>query len=117
MEQRDNANSQDPEWLEEFQQLADETLGHGSSCEQVHPIVEQWLDELLAGEPPSSRDSVLQAMSCLTTEMIYKLTPEDILMVLQEYFEEDEVATWLEGILWVGRAFQIALENGRLDDL
>jgi hypothetical protein len=114
--QRDNAH-EDPEWLEEFQVLADEKLGYGSACEQVHPIVEKWLDDLLAGDPPDSRDSVWQAMSCLTTEVIYKTTPDDILDVLQEHFEETEVASWLEGVILIGRAFQMALDSGRLDDL
>jgi len=108
---------QDPEWLEEFQLLANEQLNEGSACIQVHPIIEKWLEEVLAAEPPESRDSVWQAMACLTTEIIYRLTPEHILTVLQENFEEEEVATWLESIVLIGRAFQIALDNGRLDDL
>lgn len=110
-------NSKDMHWLDEFQSLANDALPEGSACAQVHPIVEEWLDELLEGDPPDSRDSVWQAMSCLTTEVIYKLTPENILEVLQEHFEEDEIATWLESLLLVGRAFQIALDEGRLDDL
>lgn len=115
MDERDNP--QEPEWLEEFQALANEQLGDGSACVQVHPIIEKWLEELLDGDPPEARDSVWQAMACLTTEVIYKVTPENILEVLQENFEEEEVATWLETVLLVGRAFQIALDNGRLDDL
>ena len=108
---------QGPEWLEEFQILADEQLGEGSACTQVHPLVEQWLQELLEGDPPRSRDAVWQAMACLTTELIYKVTPDNILDVLQEHFEEEEIATWLESVLLIGRAFQMALESGRLDDL
>jgi hypothetical protein len=115
MDERDNTH--DPDWLEEFQALANNELSDGSACAQVHPIVERWLDELLEGDPPESRDSVWQALSCLTTEVIYKLTPENILDLLQEHFEEDEIATWLESVLLVGRAFQIALNEGRLDDL
>ena len=115
MDERDNTS--DPDWLEEFQALANSELSDGSACAQVHPIVERWLDELLEGDPPESRDSVWQALSCLTTEVIYKLTPENILDLLQEHFEEDEIATWLESVLLVGRAFQIALNDGRLDDL
>ena len=79
--------------------------------------IEKWLDELLDGEPPNSRDSVWQAMACLTTETIYKATPENILEMLQEHFSEDEIAAWLENVLLIGRAFQIALDSGRLDDL
>jgi hypothetical protein len=106
-----------PDWLEEFEILANTELTEGTACTQVHPIVEVWLEELLAGDPPDGRDSVWQAMSCLTTEVIDKITPDDILDVLQQNFEHEEVAAWLESVLLVGRAFQIALDNGRLDDL
>ncbi len=115
MDERDNA--QDPEWLEEFQTLADQQLGEGSACAQIHPIIEQWLEELLEGDPPHSRESVWQAMACLTTEVFYKVTPDNILDVMQEHFDEEEVSTWLESVLLIGRAFQMALDSGRLDDL
>lgn len=115
MDERDN--TQDPEWLEEFQLLADEQLGEGSACDQVHPIVEQWLAELLENDPPASRDAVLQAMACLTSEIIFKVTPDNILDILQEHLEEEEVSTWLESVVLIGRAFQMALDSGRLDDL
>ena len=105
------------EWLDEFEAMANEELVDGSACTQVHPIMEQWLEELLQGDPPESRESVWQAMSCLTTETLYKLTPDEILDVLQEHLDEDEVSTWIETLLLVGRSFQIALDNGRLDDL
>ena len=110
-------NSKDLEWLEEFQLLANDQLIEGSACDQVHPLIEDWLDELLDGGPPDSRDSVWQATSCLTSEIMYKMTPENILEKLQQDFSEDEVATWLESIVLIGRAFQMALDNGRLDDL
>ena len=113
-------NNQDPrelDWLDEFETMANDALTEGSACAQVHPIVERWLDDLLEGDPPTSRDSVWQAMSCLTTEIIYKLTPENILDVLEENFEEDEIAMWLESVVLIGRAFQQALDQGELDDL
>jgi hypothetical protein len=115
MEKRNDPK--DLDWLQEFQDLADEQLGDGSACEQVHPIIEQWLDELLDGDPPDSRDSVWQAMACLTTEIMYKATPEDLQQVLQANFDEQEVMAWVEGVLLIGRAFQMALDQGRLDDL
>jgi hypothetical protein len=36
---------------------------------------------------------------------------------LLERVDEDEVALWIEQILLVGRAFEIALRRGDLDDL
>ncbi len=33
---------EEPEWLDEFRDLANRELEAGSSCEQVHPIVERW---------------------------------------------------------------------------
>ena len=62
---------QEPDWLDEFEDLANRELGEGSSCEQVHPIVERWYHEAMQPEPPASRDSVLQAMACLATEILY----------------------------------------------
>lgn len=105
------------EWLEEFEELANLKLTEGSACTQIHPIVERWLDNLLEGDPPESRDAVWQAMSCLTTEIFLRLTPQSIVDVLEEHFEEDEISTWLESIVLIGRAFQIALDRGDLDDL
>ncbi len=112
-----NQDSRKLEWLDEFEELANEELSEGSACAQVHPIMERWLDELLENDPPDSRDAVWQAMSCLTTEILFKLTPDNILEVLEEHFEEDEIATWLESVVLIGRAFQKSLDNGELDDL
>lgn len=105
----------DPEWLKKFQELADEQLGHGSACEQVHPIIEQWYNDILAEDPPESRDSVLQAMACLSTELIMD-APDEVADML-EYLDEEEVSGWVQHILLVGRAMQIALDKGDLDDL
>jgi hypothetical protein len=108
--------SDDPEWLDEFQELADQTLGDGSSCEQVHPIVERWYEKLMQREPPESRDAVLQAMACLSTEILYN-TPDDVLEAVLEHVSEDALAGWIEFVLMVGRAFESSLRNGELDDL
>lgn len=105
-----------PEWLRAFEELANSQLGEGSSCEQVHPIVARWFDQLMDSDPPASRDSVLQAMSCLATEVLYS-SPDDVMNPLLEQVEEDDVALWIEQILLIGRAFEIALRNGELDDL
>ena len=106
----------DPEWLRQIEELANAQLGSGSSCEQVHPIVARWFEELMDSDPPESRDSVVQATSCLATEVLLS-SPEEIIGPLLEASDEDEVALWIEQILLVGRAFEIALRNGDLDDL
>jgi Lon protease-like protein len=106
----------EPEWLEEFQELANDQLEEGSSCDQVHPIVERWFSNLMEGEPPESRDSVAQAMACLATEVMYN-TPDDFLEALTENVDEDDLVLWIEHILLVGRAFEISLHKGELDDL
>lgn len=109
-------HSDDPEWLDEFQELADQQLGDGSSCEQVHPIVERWYEKTMQSEPPESRDAVMQAMACLTTEILYN-TPDNVLEAVLEHVSEDELAGWIEFVLMVGRAFESSLRSGELDDL
>ena len=106
----------EPEWLEEFPQLADRELGAGSSCEQVHPIVQRWYQELLESEPPASRDSVLQAMACLSREILAEAPPAFFDRETGQ-MDDDQLAGWVEYILMVGRAFEIALHSGALDDL
>jgi hypothetical protein len=109
-------STDDPRWLDEFEDLANRQLEDGSSCEQVHPVVEKWFHQLMEGEPPASRPSVVQAMACLSTEVLYN-SPEDMMETLLEHMEEDDLALWIEHILLVGRAFEIALRSGELDDL
>jgi hypothetical protein len=105
-----------PEWLQQFEELADARLGHGSSCEQIHPIMRRWFDQLLAGEPPEGRDSVLQATACLATEVLLS-SPDFLTDALLEQVSEEELGIWVEQILMIGRAFEIALNRGELDDL
>ena len=114
-----DAETNDPNelnWLNEFEQMADDKLGDGSACEQVHPIVESWLEEWLESDLPTPRSAVAQATACLATEIINN-TPETILDVLMEHCDEDEVFQWVQSILITGQAFQAALSSGRLDDL
>lgn len=106
----------DPKWLAEFEDLANKELGEGSACEQVHPIIEKWYTDLLEGEPPESRDSVMQAMACLSTEILFDL-PDELLKPILETVDEDDLAGFIEYVLLVGRAFEIALKKGDLDDL
>jgi hypothetical protein len=106
----------DPDWLDDFEELANRELADGSSCEQVHPVVERWYRRLMEQEPPPSRDSVLQAMACLSTEILYD-APDDVLEEVLKHLDEDTLAGWIEYILMVGRAFEIALKSGDLDDL
>ena len=112
MEPEDN----DLNWLNEFEQMAEDELGEGSACDQIHPIVEKWLREWLESDIPTPRSSVSQAVACLATEIINN-TPENILNALMEHCEEEEVLQWIQGVLVTGQAFQEALNNGRLDDL
>lgn len=108
-------NTQKPEWLDEFENLANDKLDSGSSCHQVHPIIENWYATL--AEPPKSRDSVIQAMSCLSTELLTDM-PDDIFEALFDNdLDYEVVIAWVQDILMVGRAFQDALANGNLDDL
>ncbi|MCB9452192.1 MAG: hypothetical protein H6672_12185 [Anaerolineaceae bacterium] len=109
-------DSNNPGWLEEFEQLANDQLGQGSSCPQVHPVIERWLNKLLDSDPPESRDSVAQAMACLSTEILYNAPPE-LVDTLLKTVTEDDLALWIEHVLLVGRAFEISLHNGELDDL
>lgn len=106
----------DPDWLRKIEELANAQLGSGSSCEQVHPIVARWFEKLMDSDPPDSRDSVVQATSCLATEVLLS-SPDELMGPLLEHADEDEVVLWIEQILLIGRAFEIALRAGELDDL
>jgi hypothetical protein len=103
-------------WLEEFEDMANERLGEGSACKQIHPIIEAWYSKLMEGEPPESRDSVLQAIACLSTEILIDM-PEDLFEVFANSVDQTEVACWVQEVLMIGRAFQMALQSGQLDDL
>lgn len=108
-----NEHNPRPNWLDEFEELANKQLGDGSSCRQVHPIIEAWYTQLMEGEPPESRASVLQAIACLSTEIILDM-PEELNM---DEDDTQELSYWIQEILMIGRAFQLALESGELDDL
>ncbi|KXK21654.1 MAG: hypothetical protein UZ15_CFX003001384 [Chloroflexi bacterium OLB15] len=112
----ENRHPDEPEWLDEFRDLANRELQDGSSCEQVHPIVESWYHRMLQQPPPPSRDSVLQAMACLATEVLHS-APEDMVDEILANVDEDTLASWIEYVLMVGRAFESALRKGELDDL
>ena len=105
-----------PDWLRPIEDLANEQLGEGSACDQVHPIVARWFEGLMQGEPPLSRDAVQQAVSCLATEVYYS-TPEEVAEALENALEEEDIILWVEQILLIGRAFESGLRKGELDDL
>ncbi len=109
--------NQRPKWLEEFEKLANERLNEGSACTQIHPIIERWYENLMQGDPPSSRDSILQAIACLSTEILIDLPDEVYDAVVESGVDEEELAFWVQGILMIGRTFQISLDKGELDDL
>ena len=106
----------DPQWLDEFEDLANRQLDDGSSCDQVHPIVESWFDKTMQEEPPITRPSVAQAMACLSTEVINN-SPDGLVDSLLQHMDEDELTAWIEHVLLVGRAFEISLREGDFDDL
>ena len=107
-----------PDWLDDFEQLADRILGQQStsSCDQVHPIIKRWYDEKMQNEPPSSRASVVQAISCLATEIVNDM-PEVIYQAMEEHLDDDDVALWVQEVLLIGRALERGLQAGELDDL
>jgi hypothetical protein len=112
LETKDN----DLNWLNDFEEMADEKLGDGSACDQIHPIVERWLDEWLESDIPAPRSSVAQALACLATEVL-NIMPESIVDALMAQCDEEEIYEWVQSILITGGAFQAALDKGRLDDL
>ena len=114
--EQDDRTSPEPEWLDEFEDLANRELGSGSSCAQIHPIIERWYAHLMENEPPESRASVIQAVACLATEVLYS-APDELLDQLTEAVDEEDLALWVEHILLIGRAFEKALRSGDLDDL
>lgn len=105
-----------PDWLEEFENLANDRLDEGSACEQVHPLIATWYKELMAGDPPEARDSVWQALQCLTTEVLNDI-PLSLVEILSSEEVDEDLADWVTELLLIGRAFQIGLQTGRLDDL
>jgi len=112
----DPRHPNEPEWLDEFRELANRELPEGSSCEQVHPIVERWYRQMLEREPPAGSDSIDQAMACLATEILNE-APDELIDALAEHIDEDLIADWVVFTLMVGRAFEASLRDGGLDDL
>ncbi|MBE2181975.1 MAG: hypothetical protein IAE89_01000 [Anaerolineae bacterium] len=112
----ENRHPDEPEWLDEFRDLANRELQEGSSCEQVHPVVESWYHRMLQQPPPQSRDSVLQAMACLATEVLHS-SPDEMVDDILAVVDEDTLVSWIEYVLMVGRAFEGGLRGGELDDL
>lgn len=111
-----SSSDETPEWLDQFEDLANRQLAEGPSCEQVHPIIAEWFYNLMENEPPVSRDSVEQATACLASEVMAS-TPDHLLEPMLQVIDEDELALWIEQILLVGRAMEMSLRNGELDDL
>lgn len=106
-----------PDWLDEFEDLANAQLGNGSSCAQVHPIVEAWYNDLMEEDLPPSRDSIMQAVACLSTEIITNM-PDRLLAAMNiDDSNQEDFVLWVQEILMIGRAFEIGLNTGELDDL
>jgi len=105
-----------PSWLSEFEDLANRELGTGSACEQVHPHVAAWYQKAHEAGPLASRDSIEQAMACLSTEVLNSI-PDGLFEKLMEIVDEDTLAAWVEYVLYIGRAFERSLNQGDFDDL
>lgn len=111
---------QRPEWLDDIETFANDQLGEiedGAACKQIHPIMERWYERLMDGEPPESRDSVLQAIACLSTEVFLDMPDNLFEAVMSADDEQMEIIYWIQEILTIGRAFQMSLDKGELDDL
>ena len=109
-----------PDWMDDIQDHADRVLGEldsGTAYDQVHPVIASWYDDELEKEPPESRPAVWQAVACLATEIMMDAENDDSLAPLLESADDEAVAMWIEHILLVGRAMEISLRNGDLDDL
>lgn len=106
----------EPDWLNEFEELANRELTGGPTCEQVHPVMERWYAQLMESEPPASRDAIMQAVSCLATEIVNN-APEDLVEAVLDEGDEDALANLVEYVLMIGRAFEIAVRRGEFDDL
>jgi hypothetical protein len=114
-----NDDENRPHWLDEFEDMANEDLTEGSACKQIHPIIQRWYDNLMDGEPPASRDAVLQAIACLSSELLFDMPDRltEALFIDDRDVTFTETSLWIQEVLMIGRAFQIALDNGDLDDL
>lgn len=116
----ENSQPEDPRWLDDIQEFANQVLGDmddGSACEQVHPVIARWYEDTLEKEPPDARSSVWQAISCLATEIIMDAELDESLQPLFQSIDEDTLGMWVVDILSLGRALEISLQNGELDDL
>jgi len=116
----DESQPDNPHWMDDLQEFADKMLGDledASACDQVHPIIANWYDNELEKEPPQSRPAVWQALACLSTEILMDAENDEALAPLLDVVDEDALAMWVEHILMVGRAMEISLNNGELDDL
>ena len=119
----DQNSSEDPQWLDEIQDLANEVLGapeNGSACDQVHPVIAKWYDDALdrmEAEAIEDRPAVWQAVSCLATELMLEAEVDETLAPMFDAVDEDMLGMWIEHILMVGRAMEASLRDGDLDDL
>jgi hypothetical protein len=55
-------------------------------------------------------------MSCLSTEVLSD-APGEVLEEVLKHIDEEALASWVEYVLMIGRAFESALRSGELDDL
>ncbi|MGV2438004.1 MAG UNVERIFIED_CONTAM: hypothetical protein LVT10_26565 [Anaerolineae bacterium] len=110
----------DPDWMETLDDYANDQLSDlemDTSCDQIHPIIANWYRETLEQAPPPASSAVWQAVACLTTEIIQGMQEDEELAGVMNEESIAPLALWIEDIITLGRAFEIALRTGRLDDL
>lgn len=110
----------DPDWMGSLDDYANDQLSDleaNTSCEQIHPIIADWYRETLEKAPPAASSAVWQALSCLATEIIQDMQEDEELEGVIDLDTIEPLSLWIEDILTLGRALEVALRNGRLDDL
>jgi len=107
------------DWLEEFERLADEVLSGRKTAPQlevIQPKIKAWYEATLDQDHPDERPTLNQALACLTTEIMTDM-PTSLFEALVDKVDDEDVADWILDILMLGRAFEKALQSGKLDEL
>lgn len=110
----------DSDWMGNLDDYANDQLSDlemNTSCEQIHPIITDWYRATLEQAPPAASSAVWQAVSCLATEIIQDMQEDEELAGVIDEDAIEPLALWIEDILTLGRALEVALRSGKLDDL
>lgn len=104
------------DWFEEFTRLTDASLGSEPPRALYHPLVEQWYLEQLQFPPMPPPRNLADALYYLAADVL-NVAPPRISRALAQIADEQAIVEWVWGILETGRAFQVALQEGKFDDL